>query len=63
MTMPLAFAQEGKDVKVQEINSGLRLKKRLSELGSEGWDAIHILTMRENSVFILLKRSVLEDGN
>ncbi len=32
--------------------------EKLNVLGSEGWDAIYTLLMRETSVFILLKRSI-----
>lgn len=33
MNMPLAMASEGNDVKIKDIASGQRLKKRLNELG------------------------------
>ena len=47
MTVPLAFAQEGKNVRVQEINSGLRLKKRLGELGI--YEGTRIMVMKNES--------------
>ena len=36
---------------------------KLNELGKQGWEAISTTLIRKKTIYVLLKRSIPEDGN
>lgn len=48
MLRPLAMAKQGETVLIREIRSGLRLKKRLGELGLYEGTSVKVVRNRES---------------
>lgn len=43
------------------LDIGYSSAQQLNKWGSEGWEAVCALLIRERTIFILLKRSIPED--